>query len=243
MLAEVLALVNPAAFGRARRLRRYVSKLAAALGLEEAWKYDICATLSQIGCVTVPADLVEKAATGKPLSSGDRSILRSHPEIGERLLREIPRLEDIAAGIRWQNVPYDGRGAGPDAPREKDQPIAARLLRVALALDEKVAQGDELEDAISGLRGRTGEFDPEILTVLDRCADQDDSNVREVALSDLAEGMEIAEDLVAPNGTVLVAAGQPVSFALIERLKNWSERQAEAFTGLVSVVLPPEDAD
>lgn len=44
VLTEVLSLINPAAFGRAMRARRYIHHLAEALKLENAWQYEIAAS-------------------------------------------------------------------------------------------------------------------------------------------------------------------------------------------------------
>jgi FixJ family two-component response regulator len=43
VLSEILSLVNPAAFGRAVRIRRYVCHIASTLHLEDAWQFEIAA--------------------------------------------------------------------------------------------------------------------------------------------------------------------------------------------------------
>ncbi|HEY1273096.1 MAG TPA: response regulator, partial [Terriglobales bacterium] len=53
VLSEVLSLANPAAFGRATRLRRYMSHLVAELGLSKPWRFEVAALMSQLGCVAV----------------------------------------------------------------------------------------------------------------------------------------------------------------------------------------------
>src|SRR5262249_32533343 len=47
-LTDVLALTSPLAFGRATRIRRYTSVLAAAVGLCDCWQLDVAALLSQL---------------------------------------------------------------------------------------------------------------------------------------------------------------------------------------------------
>jgi len=47
-LTDLLALTCPAAFGRATRLKRYASDLAAALQVEDQWQIEVAAMLSQI---------------------------------------------------------------------------------------------------------------------------------------------------------------------------------------------------
>jgi hypothetical protein len=52
-LAEVFLLVQPAAFGRAMRLRRHVSDIARSLGVMPKWDIEIPALLSQVGSVAL----------------------------------------------------------------------------------------------------------------------------------------------------------------------------------------------
>jgi DNA-binding NtrC family response regulator len=52
VLTEVLSLVNPAAFSRAERARRYIHHVVTAMQLGNPWQYEVAAMLSQLGCVT-----------------------------------------------------------------------------------------------------------------------------------------------------------------------------------------------
>ena len=60
-IAPLLSLVNPTAFGRASRVHRLVHKLVLELDIKEAWRIEIAALLSQVGCVTVPEETLAKA--------------------------------------------------------------------------------------------------------------------------------------------------------------------------------------
>lgn len=53
ILTETLELVNPMAFSRSGRLKRYVLHMAGEMGLPETWMFEVAAMLSQIGCVTL----------------------------------------------------------------------------------------------------------------------------------------------------------------------------------------------
>ncbi len=48
---EVLSLVNPAAFSRAERARRYIHDIVTAMNLGNPWQYEVAAMTSQLGCV------------------------------------------------------------------------------------------------------------------------------------------------------------------------------------------------
>ena len=49
VLIDVLALVNPAAFGRAQRVRRLARRLIAEIKLPSDWQLEIAVMLSQLG--------------------------------------------------------------------------------------------------------------------------------------------------------------------------------------------------
>jgi DNA-binding NtrC family response regulator len=58
MLIEILGMVSPTASSRASRLQRYVVELAAALSLPARWQWGLAAYVSQIGCVTLPKEIL-----------------------------------------------------------------------------------------------------------------------------------------------------------------------------------------
>ncbi|HEY0748972.1 MAG TPA: response regulator, partial [Steroidobacteraceae bacterium] len=71
-LVDVLAITNPAAFGRSTRVKRLAAGLAAALGHKGFWQLEAAAMLSQIGYVSLPVELVEKLYYGKRLTPEER---------------------------------------------------------------------------------------------------------------------------------------------------------------------------
>lgn len=64
VLTEVLSLVNPAAFSRAERARRYICHVVQAMKLGNSWQYEVAAMLSQLGCVTLAPETVEALYKG-----------------------------------------------------------------------------------------------------------------------------------------------------------------------------------
>ncbi|MFQ5700048.1 MAG: HD domain-containing phosphohydrolase [Myxococcota bacterium] len=243
VLTEILGLVNPAAFGRASRVRKRVTQIARAMGISEIWRLEIAAMLSQIGCVTVPAQIIEKLGGGASLSATEQKMIRAHPEIGAGLIRGIPRLEEVAEMIAFQGLRFDGRGSERDAPEGDAIPLGARLLRVALDLDQLESRGRRLCDALDELEGRKGIYDPAILATL-RGLDgfEPQSREIEVRIGDLCTGMVIAEDIRSEEGLLLIAAGQQVSAALVGRLINW-RRDGHRLREPVRVIVDPEAAE
>ena len=102
-LADILAMLNPAAFGQAIRLRRPVRVLAEAMGLPDAWEFEIAALLSKLGCVALPKELLERKDSGMEITAAERRRYREHPEVAAKLMAQIPRFEGVTAIIRRQD--------------------------------------------------------------------------------------------------------------------------------------------
>ena len=73
VLSEVLSLVNPAAFSRAERARRYIHHVATAMKLGNPWQYEVAAILSQLGCVTLAPETIETVYQGRNLSPAEQA--------------------------------------------------------------------------------------------------------------------------------------------------------------------------
>jgi response regulator RpfG family c-di-GMP phosphodiesterase len=216
VLTQTLSLSNPEAFGRAARIRRYVTALVSRLALENPWQYEVAAMLSQLGAITVPPDVTRKAYRGQPLSIEEGRMLAQSPVVASRLLRAIPRLEGVAEMVRLQSAQFRG---GSEEP-----PLGARILRVALDFDALVLRGTSSIDAVKALRqAAEGTYDPALLSAADELMPTDGSREeRTIALRDLRVGMIVADPLTTEEGLLVVAAGQEVSESLLERLHNWT---------------------
>ena len=72
LLADILGLVNPASFSRASRIKRHVRYMATELQLQDVWSYELAAMLSQLGCITLPGEVMEKLAAGQEISEHEQ---------------------------------------------------------------------------------------------------------------------------------------------------------------------------
>jgi response regulator RpfG family c-di-GMP phosphodiesterase len=221
-LADVLAVVSPSAFGRASRVRQLVGALARQLGVADVWEVEIAATLSQLGCVSVPEDTLRKAARGQPLAPPEVTILATHFQVGHDLIAQIPRLEGVAHIIRCQGKRYDGLGGSADEVRGDLIPIGARLLKLALDFDALVMAGRSTHEALAELHRRGGEYDPAAREAFSVIVQRRIVTYQKTAIDvhDLEPGMMFAEDVCSAAGILLVAKGQEVTPSLKARLLN-----------------------
>ncbi len=103
VLTEVLSLVNPAAFGRALRVRRYIHQVATRMALASPWRFEVAAMMSQLGCVTLHPETIEAVYAGRTLPPDEQKRFDAHPGVARDLLSKIPRMEPIAWMIAHQN--------------------------------------------------------------------------------------------------------------------------------------------
>jgi response regulator RpfG family c-di-GMP phosphodiesterase len=103
VLTEVLSLVNPAAFSRASRARRYIHHVVTSMKLGNPWQYEAAAMLSQLGCVTLAPETIDAVYKGETLPPNEQAQYDAHPNVAYQLLSKIPRLEPIAWMIQHQN--------------------------------------------------------------------------------------------------------------------------------------------
>ncbi|MDD4952329.1 MAG: response regulator, partial [Desulfovibrionaceae bacterium] len=140
LCSEILSMVNPVAFDTSSRIKRYVRYIAEHKDPENLWQYEIAAMLSQIGCVTLKPETLEKVAENRPLNGEEQQVYDMHPTIAYDLLSRIPRMAGVAKMIMYQNKNYDGTGN----PREKiageDIPLGARILKLVLDYDMHLSQ-------------------------------------------------------------------------------------------------------
>jgi response regulator RpfG family c-di-GMP phosphodiesterase len=217
-LAEVLALANPAAFGRSARVRSLVSRLARAIELEESWEVEVAALLVNIGAVTLPPETAEKLYAGTQLTAGEHAMVERVPEVTRRILDNIPRLEGVLEILDNNVRSYGERGAG------RSLPLGARILRIALDYDELEGRGTDETVAVAALRGRDQVYDPDLIERFARIvggdAELDGGKVSQIPLLGLRPGLRLADDVRGSNGSLLIARGHVATDQLITRLWN-----------------------
>ena len=221
VLTDVVSLVSPAAFGRASRVRALTRRLSEQLTGTADWQIQLAAMLSPLGCVGLPEETLVKVHRGEPLSGPDQAALLEHPRVGAELLANIPRLERVAAIIRYQEKRYDGSGVPQDGVHGADLPLGARILKVALDFDSLVAAGAGSAKACADLRQRHGWYDATVLEALTHVLkDEIDQDVQYVTVSKLGPDMVLAQDVYSTTGLLLIPQGQEITPLVRLRLAN-----------------------
>ena len=242
VLIDVLSLVNPAAFGRASRVRRLARRLIAEISLPPDWQLEIAVMLSQLGCVTLPPETLEKIYRGEALTENETRSFQDHPKAGADLIAHVPRLDAVADIIRYQEKRYDGTGVPFDARRGNDLPMGARILKVALDFDSLLSAGASTAKAVKEMRARTGWYDPALVEALTAVFKAEiDHDVRAVRVEDLTGGMVLAQDIVSSAGILLIPKGLEITPTVRLRLTNIAAKGG--LTEPIRVLMLPERGD
>lgn len=234
VLSEILSLVSPSAFSRSHRIRRYVRHMAGELGLPEPWQYEVAAMLSQIGCVTVPPDVLEKVYSGVTLSKSEAESFASHYQLGGKLLARIPRLEQVARMIANQQKPDGDIDAKPQAAGTVA--IGVQMLQIASEFDQGILRGLSRDTVMSEIRTRRPNNKDLVSALHTAQVPEFGTEVRMVGVRDLSSVMVINCEVYSKNGLLLLSKGQEVTESVIARMLSFADS-----VGVVqpfSVVIP-----
>jgi ActR/RegA family two-component response regulator len=223
VLAEVLSIVEPAAFSRTSRVLRYVRQLTGILNVTASWQVEAAAMLSQIGWITIPTDIANKLATNQSLTGEESRRFREHPAAAARIIERIPRLGTVAKIIEAQLAPYHAIGPAlePNAPRDPVR-FGGAILQAAIDFDERRRRGLSHAAALADIRLRADLYHPDVLSAMARIEEVElAEQTKVVPVSRLAPGMILEQDICVRNGMCLIGAGQQITATLLERLQGF----------------------
>lgn len=135
-LAEALDVRDSGSATHCRRVGRYAELIARELGLSPnaVERVRIAGILHDVGRVGVPDELLRKRG---PLNEDEWQWVRSHPEVGARML-DTTDFGDIGEWIRAHHERPDGTGY-PDGRTADEVPLEASILGVADAYEAMTA--------------------------------------------------------------------------------------------------------
>jgi diguanylate cyclase (GGDEF)-like protein len=151
-------------------------RVGRELGLEErALKcLELGALLHDIGKIGIPSDVLAKPGR---LTAAERTLVQTHPELGERIIAPIDRLQVVRPIVRHCHERWDGRGY-PDGVAGEDIPLESRIIFVcdayhAMTTDRPYRRRLSHREAVRRLaEGAGSQFDPHVVEVALRVLEQ-----------------------------------------------------------------------
>jgi diguanylate cyclase (GGDEF)-like protein/putative nucleotidyltransferase with HDIG domain len=173
-LAQALAVAGDLREGLTAEHSHTVAELSAAvarrLGLDadEVLRAELGGWLHDVGKIAVPDGILTKP--GK-LTDDEWQTMRTHPVVGDQLVRTFPELALAAKAVRNHHERWDGDGY-PDRLAGGEIPLEARIVCAVDAysamISERPYQAARAEtDAIAELERCAGtQFDPAVIAAL-----------------------------------------------------------------------------
>jgi HD-GYP domain-containing protein (c-di-GMP phosphodiesterase class II) len=119
---------------------RWITDMSMLVGRElrldrDALKrLELGALFHDIGKIGIPTEILQKPG---PLTDAEFEIVKEHPELGEKILAPIERLEDVRPIVRACHERWDGLGY-PDGKSGAQIPVEARVVLVCDAFHAMV---------------------------------------------------------------------------------------------------------
>lgn len=170
--------------GHSQRVSWLASELARACGLSdtEVRHVRLAGLVHDVGKIGVPEAVLAKAGR---LDEAEFNWIKRHPEIGARILRDIPQMDDIIPAVLHHHERWDGKGY-PAGLFENEIPSIARYVALsdafdAMSSDRTYRESRHRELVKKEIRECSGsQFDPDLVgPFLDMNLDGYDRMVRE----------------------------------------------------------------
>lgn len=176
-LAKAVEAKDKYTNGHSERVASYARMIAEKAGMSEADQNDIyfVGLLHDIGKIGVPDTVINKTLR---LTDEEFALIKQHPIIGAKILKDITEMPGIEKGARWHHERYDGKGY-PDGIKGEEIPEFSRIICVADAYDamtstrsyRDILPQEKVRSEI--VKGRGTQFDPKYADIMIELIDQD----------------------------------------------------------------------
>jgi response regulator RpfG family c-di-GMP phosphodiesterase len=249
VLVDILGLVDPAVAGHGESMRQDLRQLCQVAKVD-AWQVELAAMLAPVGRVALPPAVMAKAGQGEVLDAIEADMVQRVPEVGSMLIANIPRLEEAARIILYQDKQYDGGGFPADSTRGENIPLGARILFLVSRMRANEREGLDRPAALARMAATPGFVDPGLLQAAMQCwcgvahaGELKPHRLRTLAgWRELQPGMELKTALMTKDGSLLLGVGQTITRAHLERFANFArmtELTAEPLSVLEPMVVTP----
>ena len=151
---------------------KLVEAMARELGLDDetTQQLKLAALLHDLGKIAIPDTVLKKPGCLQP---DERRLVRAHVEFGHSLLEGLG-IEPVDSWVLHHHEHWDGSGY-PHGLAGEDIPFGSRVILVAdaydaMTTDRTYRNASSATDALAEVRRRAGtQFDPEIVSALERC--------------------------------------------------------------------------
>ena len=230
MFSNLIEVYDGDLGGHSRRVADLSLKIAKrhpGVSEDDLEVVETAALLKEIGMIGLPAEVLSKSRVERTADEG--KLYRSHPEMGEIILKEIEFLKPVAKLVRSHHEQFNGLGF-PDGLKGEEIPVLARIISAATVYDNLLFRGnfpdDKLIQKLMMMRGY--QLDPAVVTLMielhkEAVEEKMKNHFGAAALKDLEEGMRLARDFYGVTGALLLPANTKLNRVSIEKLRKHHE--------------------
>ncbi len=229
IFANLMELRHGVGAGHGKRTGDLARRTAAAMGCSAEQTQDILVAglLHDVGFMALPDHVLDKPV-GR-LAPDELKLYKRHPVVGAQAFMALDAHQEVADYIRSHHERFDGAGF-PDGLAGADVPLGARILAVASSYDDLLRghlTGGQLTDTEAQtlmLRGRGGQFDPDVLDAFLNVLQAGRERTPAPPSLDtdhLQPGMVLSKDLLSKEGVLLLSAGQALTRETIWRIQRY----------------------
>ncbi|MBN1884810.1 MAG: response regulator [Candidatus Krumholzibacteriota bacterium] len=156
--------------GHTERVALYATLIAEEMGLSKRDREIVSfgAALHDIGKLGVYEDILNKPGE---LTENEWEIVRSHPEVGANIIKDMPFLSDACDLVRHHHERLDGNGY-PDKLDGNEISLGARIVAVAdsfdaMTSDRPYREAFDFDEAFRQLKKQGEKFDLSIVSYLE----------------------------------------------------------------------------
>lgn len=175
-IAQALDAKDPYTHGHSMRVTLYSLALARPLNLSDELleEIEITGLLHDIGKIAIPEKILLKP--GK-LTDEEFEIIKTHPELGEKLVEGIEKLRVISNWLKSHHEKYNGSGY-PEGLKGEEIPLSSRIIAIADTYDAMTSSRSyrsalSHQQAISEVQRCAGtQFDPKLAEIFVNISDE-----------------------------------------------------------------------
>jgi HD-GYP domain-containing protein (c-di-GMP phosphodiesterase class II) len=164
---HIIKLYDPITYAHSERVKTWTVMIAKEMKLSSKQIHELsqAASWHDIGKLEIPNEIINK--DGK-LTDEEYEIVKTHPEIGYNLVKDMHFFKDYLPVIRYHHERIDGKGY-PLGLKGNEISLHARIMCVADAFDAMTSmrsykQGMTMKEAVEEMRSCTGtQFDPKVV--------------------------------------------------------------------------------
>jgi len=182
-LSSAIDAKDPYTCGHSDRVARIAVTIAREMGADEETVKTLYlgGLLHDVGKIGIQDEVLRKPGR---LTDAEYDHIKSHPEIGYRILVDLKKLGEVLPIVRYHHEAWDGRGY-PAGMSGEEIPFVARLVAVAdafdaMASDRPYRRGMDDEKLDTIFRGGAGtQWDPDVIEAMFRVRDKVGAIARE----------------------------------------------------------------